>query len=520
MQDTLMTIIGVFLAVILIFIFPRMEIAGKTDELSETVVELAASQFVNNVASQGKITEFEYSSLIQKIGATGNTYEVEIEAKILDDNPSRITTTTSTSLIGEKKYYSVYTNTIINKLQTGADYYLKTDDYIIVTIKNKNLTIGSQLRGFMYQLMGQEASIVATTASALVLEHGEKPIVKIGDAPPIPTPVAPTPEPPPTPTPQIEPDPTPIPIANLEWKMDYYWLNDETDPWETNGNKITTHPGNNADNELQKKGVWDTSVSRINIPNRPTGTTTDIVEMIGNSIYPGRGAAWATLDGANLRELQFGYDIEQGDSFEDSGVIFNLSGVEDESEVLEGYYLSLIYRPIARLSGVHNKWGAVKEGKEDAIKWFNETIGSKYDGGNYIDILDKDDKNQYKVSGAIWKFTYVKGHINGKDAYNGLLMYKSSSKDASKLELIKTFDAGAEEYIPAGTKEKKIKFSGKISIRVADNGYIITVNGKTLQKIEVDSLKPNSFGFLSEHYRHGCNRIGYNKYENIRVITD
>lgn len=56
MSDTLMTIIGIFLAVILMFIFPLMEIGGKSDEMSQTVVEVAVSDFVNKVATQGKIT--------------------------------------------------------------------------------------------------------------------------------------------------------------------------------------------------------------------------------------------------------------------------------------------------------------------------------------------------------------------------------------------------------------------------------------------------------------------------------
>ena len=289
MQDTIMTVIGIFLAVILIFIFPLMEIAGKTDELAETVIELAASEFVNSVASHGKITEFDYSALMQKIGATGNTYDVEIEAKILDDNPSRVTTTSSTSLLGEKKYYSVYTNSILNKLSQESDYYLKAEDYIIVTIKNQNLTLGTQLRSFLYQLMGRDAPIVATTASALVLEQGEKPITKLGVGPAIPTPVPPTPEPPPTATPETEPEATPVPLANLEWKKDYYWLHDDdgTDPWSTDYSDKEIHAGDNNPSEgtpvtRMPTGVWDGSVSRINIPHRPNGTNTDIVEMIGN----------------------------------------------------------------------------------------------------------------------------------------------------------------------------------------------------------------------------------------------
>ena len=49
MSDTLMAIIGIFLATILMFVFPIMEIAGKSDEMSQTVVQVAVSDFVNNL---------------------------------------------------------------------------------------------------------------------------------------------------------------------------------------------------------------------------------------------------------------------------------------------------------------------------------------------------------------------------------------------------------------------------------------------------------------------------------------
>ena len=81
MSDTLMFIVGIFLAVIIMFIFPLMEIAGKNDEMSQTIAQVAVSDFTNKVASQGKITVFEYEALQQKLLATGNTYEIQIEAK-------------------------------------------------------------------------------------------------------------------------------------------------------------------------------------------------------------------------------------------------------------------------------------------------------------------------------------------------------------------------------------------------------------------------------------------------------
>lgn len=180
MSDTLMTIIGIFIAVLLMFIFPLTEMAGKNDEISQTVVQTAVANFVNTAASKGKITGFDYDALVQKIAATGNSYDIQIEVKVIDDNPRRATTTGDNTQIGEYKYYSVYTNTIIDKMNANSEaggereYLLKKDDYIIVTVKNTNITIGTQLKNLLYKLIGKETYTIGTSSAALVLNNGDE----------------------------------------------------------------------------------------------------------------------------------------------------------------------------------------------------------------------------------------------------------------------------------------------------------------------------------------------------------
>lgn len=172
MSDTLMVIIGIFVAIILMFIFPLTEIGGKNDEIAQTVAEVAVSDFVNKIATQGKITLFDYDTLVQQLNATGNTYDIQMEVKILDDNSRRVTTTGNSSLVGEYKSYSVYTNTIMDELRQDEEYTLKNDDYIIVTVKNTNITIGTQLKNFLYKLIGNDTYTIGTSASASVLNAG------------------------------------------------------------------------------------------------------------------------------------------------------------------------------------------------------------------------------------------------------------------------------------------------------------------------------------------------------------
>lgn len=173
MSDTLMTIIGIFIAVILMFILPLIIVANKHDQISQTVTQMAVSDFVDTVTKQGEITEFDYNKLIQKLYATGNSYDIEIEAQIIDDNPRRATTTLSSALTGEYKYYSVYTNTILDKIREDGKYELKKDDYITVTAKNSNVTVATILKNMFYKLTGKDTHTIGASAAQLVLNKSD-----------------------------------------------------------------------------------------------------------------------------------------------------------------------------------------------------------------------------------------------------------------------------------------------------------------------------------------------------------
>jgi len=172
MSDTLMAIIGILVATVLMFIFPLMEIAGKNDEMAQTVVQVVVSDFANKAAAKGKITQEDYDDLVQKLYSTGNAYDIQIEVQILDDNPRRTTTTSNAKLVGEYRYYSVYTNTILEKLKQDEGYQLKEDDYIVVTVKNTNTTIGTQFKNLLYKFIGKDTYSVGTSAAVRVVNGG------------------------------------------------------------------------------------------------------------------------------------------------------------------------------------------------------------------------------------------------------------------------------------------------------------------------------------------------------------
>lgn len=56
MSDTLITVIGIFVAAILMFVFPLMAVSNTQDDISQVAVQSLVAEFVNNVATTGKVT--------------------------------------------------------------------------------------------------------------------------------------------------------------------------------------------------------------------------------------------------------------------------------------------------------------------------------------------------------------------------------------------------------------------------------------------------------------------------------
>lgn len=176
MSDTAITIIAIFLAAILMFIFPLMSLSERTDDISQTVVQTATSEFVDKISISGLIRPSDYEVYAQKLGATGNTYDIEIEVQHIDENPGKKTTVTSGDLIGENVRYSTFTSEILGKMYPEGgnpkNYPLKKGDNVIVTVKNTNKTMAQLLRTTFYKITGKGTYQIAASSSSMVVNTG------------------------------------------------------------------------------------------------------------------------------------------------------------------------------------------------------------------------------------------------------------------------------------------------------------------------------------------------------------
>jgi competence protein ComGC len=167
------TMIAIFLAAVLMFIFPLVSISEQQDKIAQEALQAATSNFVNSVAQKGYISKEDYDKYCSEIGATGNTYDIQIEVQKIDENPGKKTTITSGDLIGENVSYSEFTDTILEKVNGSSEkYVLNQGDNVIVTAKSKNIRASQLSRSVGFLLKGNSGDVLEASAASLVANSG------------------------------------------------------------------------------------------------------------------------------------------------------------------------------------------------------------------------------------------------------------------------------------------------------------------------------------------------------------
>lgn len=169
MSDTLITVVAIVLAAGLIFVVPLMTMADRVDTTSQAEVEAIVTDFVEEIRTTGKITQEKYNKFLENLTATGYTFDVEMETKILDENPRKNPLQTAHDKIGENVYYSEYTSQIEEELKNNYGVKnLKSGDMVLVTVKNTDLTLAQQLKDFTYKIVGNDTATVVASKAGMV----------------------------------------------------------------------------------------------------------------------------------------------------------------------------------------------------------------------------------------------------------------------------------------------------------------------------------------------------------------
>ena len=185
MSDTLITIVAIILAAVLMFVFPLLSVSERSDDISQLAVQTATTEFVDNSRAIGKITMYNYTKLVTTIAATGNSYDIEMELKVLDENIGKKSAWTQGTVIGENVYYSIYTSQIVEVLKdadkdgdgvgdygSNGVYKMKEGDIFSVSVKNTNKTLSQTIRGVFYSISGSDVYSIAAQHSGVVTATG------------------------------------------------------------------------------------------------------------------------------------------------------------------------------------------------------------------------------------------------------------------------------------------------------------------------------------------------------------
>lgn len=173
MGDTIIIIVAILTGVILMFVFPLMTMADRTDDVTQLAVETATTEFVDTVRTTGKITQERFDKYLEDITSTGYTYDVEMVVQVIDENPGKKASQVQTTKYGENEQSNEYTSQIEKVIREKGVYLLKEGDYFSASVKNSNVTLAQQFRNFLYKVTGSDTYSIAAEHGGIVSTTGK-----------------------------------------------------------------------------------------------------------------------------------------------------------------------------------------------------------------------------------------------------------------------------------------------------------------------------------------------------------
>lgn len=178
MQNTASTIIAIFVAAVLLFIVPLVTLTNRNDNVTQENVKLIVDEFVTEIKNTGTLSKTAYQNFENRLAATGNTYDIDIEIHHLDENPGKKTAQANYTKIGENVYYTEYTTQVLNKIgidnPSGDTMTLKEGDMVYVSVKNDNSTAAQTLKSSLFNYSNAGEYVISASSSGMVTVNGKK----------------------------------------------------------------------------------------------------------------------------------------------------------------------------------------------------------------------------------------------------------------------------------------------------------------------------------------------------------
>lgn len=181
MDDTTISIIAILISAIVMFITPLVVIADRHDDIAQLSAQSVTAEFVNEVIRSGKITEDTYQKFVTGLHSSGNTYDINMEVKILDETTSKLVTDDNPEKIGNNSYYSLFTSQVEEKIGISSQnkinnksgkLILKQGDIISVTVKNNSKTLSQTIKNFYFNETDDDLHIIVASSSGTITING------------------------------------------------------------------------------------------------------------------------------------------------------------------------------------------------------------------------------------------------------------------------------------------------------------------------------------------------------------
>ena len=182
MQNSTSTMIALFVAAVLLFILPLATLMDRSDNVTQENVKLVVEEFVTDIKNTGKLTRAKFQDFENKLDATGNnSYNIEMEIKVLDENPGKKTAQTNYTKIGENVYYSKFTTQILKEIGIKTDnqtpssedtMILKEGDIVFVEVRNTNSTASQTLKSSFIGFSNAGEYVISASSSGMVTVNG------------------------------------------------------------------------------------------------------------------------------------------------------------------------------------------------------------------------------------------------------------------------------------------------------------------------------------------------------------
>ena len=175
--DSFMMIIAIFAGVVIMFIFPIMTIADRTDDIAQQTIQSALEEIVDQTCMTGELTPEARAEAEQTVASTGIIGDIEFEIEVLDENPEKKGVQVQRDKIDGKWYYKIYTPQLDAYMYENGEiqpYKFKPGDRIKASFKNTSLSWAEQIGSVIYTALGKNVYTISAEASGMVMSNSSK----------------------------------------------------------------------------------------------------------------------------------------------------------------------------------------------------------------------------------------------------------------------------------------------------------------------------------------------------------